>query len=63
MSSFSIWHWIIILIMLIPLWMFSKVIAKAGYSAWWALIGVVPLVNLIALWVFAFSKWPAAPDR
>jgi len=63
MGSFSIWHWIIILILLLPLWVFSRVIAKAGYSPWWALIGVIPLLNLIMFWVFAFTKWPSLPDR
>jgi len=35
-----------------------KIISKAGYSSWWILIGLVPVVNFIMLLVFAFSKWP-----
>src|SRR5579863_5166533 len=35
-----------------------KIISKAGYSGWWALIGLVPLVGTIMFLVFAFSKWP-----
>ena len=36
-----------------------KILTKAGYSGWWILIGVVPLVNVIMFLVFAFSDWPA----
>lgn len=64
MGSFSIWHWLIILLILVlPAWLFSRVITKAGFSGWWALLGVVPLINLIALWVFAFTKWPSASEQ
>jgi hypothetical protein len=35
-----------------------KIISKAGYSGWWVLIGLVPLVGAIMFLVFAFSKWP-----
>ena len=35
-----------------------QVLKKAGYSGWWVLIGLVPLVNLVMFMVFAFSDWP-----
>jgi len=35
-----------------------KIISKAGYSGWWVLIGIVPLVGAVMFLVFAFSKWP-----
>lgn len=50
---------LILLILLPPI---VKIIRKAGYSGWWVLLWFVPIVNLIALWVFAFSKWPKNPD-
>ncbi|HMK22495.1 MAG TPA: hypothetical protein VK466_09190 [Terriglobales bacterium] len=52
-----------LLFLFLPLWFFSRGIAKAGFSPWWALLGVVPLVNLVMLWVFAYAKWPALPER
>lgn len=59
MGSLSIWHWLIVLIMLaIYLVPAAKIASKAGYSGWWCLIMIVPLVNLVMLWVFAFSSWP-----
>jgi uncharacterized membrane protein YhaH (DUF805 family) len=34
------------------------ILRKAGYSGWWCLLGFVPLVNIIMLWVFALASWP-----
>jgi hypothetical protein len=36
-----------------------QVIHKAGYSRAWVLVLLIPLVNVVMLWVFAFSRWPA----
>jgi uncharacterized membrane protein YhaH (DUF805 family) len=38
--------------------LFALVLRKAGYSGWWVLLGFVPIVGLVMLWVFAFSRWP-----
>ena len=59
MGSFSIWHWLIILLILsiylVPVW---RIVSKAGYNGAFSLIGFVPVLNIIMLGVFAFSKWP-----
>ncbi|WP_303978082.1 hypothetical protein [Dongia mobilis] len=53
---FAILLWLLVVgVMLIP---YVKIIKKAGYSGWWILTFFVPLLNLIMLWVFAFSTWP-----
>ena len=31
---------------------------RIGISPWWALLAVVPLINIIALNYIAFIKWP-----
>jgi len=55
-----IWQLIIILVLIvIPVVIFGPVAKKAGFSRWWALILLVPLINLIMVWVFAFMEWPA----
>ena len=47
------------LLLAIPLVaLFALVIKKAGYSGWWCLLGFIPIVGLVMLWVFAFSRWP-----
>lgn len=35
-----------------------KILNKAGHSGWHSLWILVPLVNLIMIWYFAFKKWP-----
>lgn len=62
MGGISIWQLIIILIMLglSVAWtlLLARIIGKAGFNKWWALITLVPFINIIFVWVFAFSKWP-----
>ena len=40
------------------LFLYVVVVRKAGYSGWWALLMLVPLINLVMIWVFAFAAWP-----
>jgi uncharacterized membrane protein len=42
---------------------FGRVVNRAGYSRWWLLTMIVPVLNLIMLWVFAFAEWPASRSR
>lgn len=35
-----------------------RIVQRAGFSGWWALITFIPVVNLLALWYFAFAQWP-----
>lgn len=59
---FAHWLWMLVWIAVIlpPFW---KIFAKAGFSPWLALLVLVPLVNLIVLYVVAFSRWPALPEQ
>jgi ABC-type sugar transport system permease subunit len=41
------------------IWPYSRIFGKAGYSGAFSILMVIPVVNLIALWVFAYSDWPA----
>ena len=61
MMVFSPVHMLLVgLLLIIPFW---QLFSKAGYSGWWSLLMVVPLVNLVALYVLAFSNWPALKRR
>lgn len=32
---------------------------KAGYSGWWSILMVIPIISLVLMWRFPFLKWPA----
>jgi hypothetical protein len=64
MEPFGFWQFVSLLffwaLFLIPLW---RIVSKAGYSGAWALISLIPVINIIALWIFAFVKWPNERSR
>jgi hypothetical protein len=45
-------------IIVIGILAYVKIISRAGYSGWWVLILLVPIVNIIMVLVFAFKEWP-----
>ena len=49
---------IFIALFVIMLWLSARILSKAGYSGWWSLTLVIPIVGLVMLWVFAFANWP-----
>ena len=58
------WQWLMAIVM--PLLVIilvgvpvANVLHRAGRSRWWTVLAFVPGVNLIALWVFAFTRWPS----
>jgi hypothetical protein len=34
-----------------------KILSRAGYSITWAVLLFVPIINIVAIWIFAFSRW------
>jgi predicted PurR-regulated permease PerM len=59
MGGLSPFHWIIYLLVIAvfiyPIW---RILSRIGLPGALALLFVVPLVNLIFLWVVAFIAWP-----
>ena len=49
---------LVILFSLFILWLGYKILLKAGLDGWWTLALLVPVVNIIMIWVFAFCRWP-----
>ena len=42
-------------------------VVRAGFHVLWTLLLVVPLLNIVAVWVLAYRRWPrldpaASPD-
>jgi hypothetical protein len=58
MSVFGIIALIGAAIYIVPFWFIFK---KAGFSPWLCLLLVFPLVNLIMLYVLAFTDWKVVP--
>jgi hypothetical protein len=50
----------LLVLVVVPYW---KLWQRTGHSGWWALLMLVPLANLISLWVLAFKEWPALRGR
>jgi uncharacterized membrane protein YhaH (DUF805 family) len=44
-----------VLVFIVPA---AKVLRRVGFSGWWSILAVVPLVGIIAFWIFAFVRWP-----
>lgn len=46
-------------VMALAPWMTVRILHKVGRSGWWCLVILVPVVNIVMVWVFAFARWPA----
>jgi uncharacterized membrane protein YhaH (DUF805 family) len=46
----------VLVIVVFPVW---RIVSRTGRSGWWCLLMFIPLVNIVALWIFAFVNWPA----
>ncbi len=42
-------------IVVFPIW---KILSRMGFSGWLSLLSLVPILNLVLLWVLALTKWP-----
>ncbi len=40
------------------LWLGSIILKKAGFDRRWVFCLLIPVVNIIIIWVFAFTDWP-----
>ncbi|MGR9099831.1 MAG: hypothetical protein ACU826_04615 [Gammaproteobacteria bacterium] len=40
------------------LWLGTKILDKAGFHKAYVLVLLIPVVNVIMIWIFAFTKWP-----
>jgi hypothetical protein len=61
MTGYGFGHWIFFVIMAaVVLYPTGRILNRLGLSPFWSLLILVPLVNLLSLWVLAFSDWPAS---
>jgi hypothetical protein len=47
-----------LIIVIVPFWFICK---KAGMSPWLSLLNIIPLGNLVLIYVLAFADWRVVP--
>ena len=50
---------IILILSAISIVPFFRIFQRTGRSGWWALLMLIPIVNIAVLYVLAFALWPA----
>ena len=48
-----------LLLAIIYIWAAVRIIRRSGYSGWWMLTALVPVLNIVMYLLFAFKKTPA----
>ena len=51
------WLWFIVMIAVV-VYPAGRILGRIGFSPFWSILIFIPLVNLIALWILAFTEWP-----
>ena len=51
------WFWFIMMVALVA-YPLGRILNRIGFSPLWAIVMFIPLLNLIALWILAFTEWP-----
>lgn len=56
--AISIWHWLLLLMMIATLIPVARILKRIGLSPWLSLICLIPFVGWVFAWVVAFIRWP-----
>ncbi|WP_233217291.1 hypothetical protein [Trinickia dabaoshanensis] len=64
MAGYGLAHWIVYVVMaVVLLYPIGRILMRIGLSPFWSILALVPLLNLIGLWLLAFIDWPTGPRR
>jgi hypothetical protein len=59
MDTFSVFHWLIALIVVVVgLWPIAMILKRIGYSPWWSILALLGPIGWIGMWVLAYARWP-----
>ena len=59
MMGYGVGHWIFFAVMVaVVLYPIGRILGRLGLSPFWSVLALIPLVNLIGLWLLAFVDWP-----
>ncbi len=54
----EIFYLILPVFIIFTLWLGSIILEKAGFEKIWVFCLLIPFVNIIMIWAFAFTNWP-----
>jgi len=61
MMDFGPFHLVFFAIMVaVVVWPLGRILSRAGFSPFWSIVAFIPILNLVALWMFAFADWPGS---
>jgi hypothetical protein len=52
------WYFLLTVSIVFTLWLGYRILEKSGFDGRLVLLLLVPALNIIMLWVYAFKKWP-----
>lgn len=59
MVGYGFSHWLMFVIMAaLILYPVGRILGRIGLSPFWSVVAMIPFLNLIGLWVLAFTQWP-----
>jgi hypothetical protein len=59
MGTWSLGHWLLFALgVALVLYPIGRILDRLGISPFWSVLALIPVVNLAALWLLAFSAWP-----
>jgi hypothetical protein len=41
----------------------ARILRRAGLHPAWCIVAVIPFINIVGLWLFAHSSWPAVVEK
>lgn len=64
MGGYGLGHWLLFaLIVALIIYPIGRILGRIGLSPFWSVLAFIPFINLISLWVLAFSRWPRDETR
>lgn len=62
--GYGLGHWLIFAIFVaVVLYPLGRILNRVGFSPFWSVLALIPFINLLALWVLAFSDWPRDGEK
>lgn len=59
----EIFYLLVAVFAIFVLWLCSMILTKAGIDKFWVFTLLIPVVNILMIWVFAFTDWPGVKNK